>query len=81
MPVSSLPRTFGVALQFALDVAVDGLALAGEFEKRVQIVGHAADLLVVFDGFFEALAILHHLLAAFGLGPEVGSGNLFFGGG
>ena len=74
-----MPEHFGVAFQFALDVAGDGFAFAGEFEKRVEIVGQAGDLLVVFDGFFEALAILHDLLAVFGLGPEVGRGDLLFG--
>ena len=72
---------FGVALQFALDIAVDGFAFAGEFEKRIEIVGHAGDLLVVLDGFFETLAVLHDLLAFFGLGPEVGSRDLLFGAG
>ncbi len=36
-------------------------------------------LLVVVDRFFQALAILHDLLAFFGLRPEIGRGDLFFG--
>ena len=76
-----LAEDFGVALQFALDVAVDGFAFAGEFEKRIEIVGHAGDSLVALDGFFETLAVLHNLLAFFGLRPEVGGGDPGFGAG
>jgi hypothetical protein len=36
---------------------------------------------VVLDGFFETLAVLHDLLAFFGLRPEVGRGDLLFGAG
>ena len=56
----------------------DGLAFARQFEERVEIVGQRGDLLVVVDGFFETLAVLHHLLALFGLVPEVGLGDLLF---
>ena len=37
-----------------------------------------ADAVVVGDGLFQALALLHDLLAFFGLIPEVGRGDLFF---
>ena len=62
---------FGVALHVALDIARDVFALARQLEERVQVVGEAADALVVGDGLFQALAVLHHLLAFFGLRPEI----------
>ena len=72
-------QQFGVRLQVALDIGRDVLAFAGQFEQRVQVVGQGADLLVVGDRLLQPLAVLHDLLALFGLVPEVGLGDLFFG--
>ena len=58
--------------------AFDVFAFARQFEQRVQVGGDRAHALVVGDGFLQALALLHHLLAFFGLRPEVGRADLFF---
>jgi hypothetical protein len=50
-----------------------------KFEKGVEVIGHAADAIIVGDRFFQALAGLHHLLTLFGLIPKVGRRDLFFG--
>ena len=48
--------------------AVDILAFAREFEQRVQIVGQAADAVVcIAESPLQPLAVLHDLLAFFGL--------------
>ena len=72
-------QELAVGLQVALDIGADVLAFAGEFEERVQVVGHGADAVVVGDGLLQALAVLHDLLALFGLAPEIGRGDLLFG--
>ena len=66
-------------MHVALDVAAHALAFARQLEQRVEIVGEGAYALVVGDGLFQPLAVLHDLLAFFGLGPEVRPGDLFFG--
>ena len=68
-----------VALERTVNVVFDFFAFTGEFEKGVEIVGQGGDFLAVFDGLFEALAVLHHLLALLRLRPEVGRRN-FVGG-
>ena len=60
-------------------VITDRLALARQFEHGVQVVGEAADAIVVGDRLFQTLAVLHDLLAFFGLTPEVRRGDLLFG--
>ena len=69
-------QELAVAFHFAHDVGGNGFAFAGEIEKGVEIVGEAGDLRVGVNRLFEAFAILHDLLAAFGLGPEIGRGDL-----
>ena len=71
-------QKLGVGLHFAVDIGADVLAFAGQFKQRVEIVGERPDPVVVGDGFFQPLAAPHHLLAIFGLGPEVRGGGLFF---
>ncbi len=68
-----------IGFQIAGDVGSDILALAGELEKGIQIVGHGADALVARNRLFQALAFLHDLLALFGLIPEIGRGDLLLG--
>src|SRR5689334_13846756 len=73
-----LLHQFAHALQFALDLAIHRLAFAGEFEHSVQIVHNAAYTDIVLDALLQALALLHHFLAFFGLIPEVRRGDLGF---
>ena len=68
----------GKAPHLALDIGVDVFAFASEFEQCVQVGGQAGDLGFLGDLLFQALAILHDLLALFGVGPEIGSVDLFF---
>ena len=60
-------------MQVALDIGGDIFAFAREFEQGVEIVGQAGDLVVVGDGLFQALAVLHDLLAFFGLDQKSGA--------
>ncbi len=69
----------GEAAHFALQIGVDVLAFAGEFEQRVEVGGQAGDLGFLVDLLFQALAILHDLLALFGVRPEVRRVDLLFG--
>ena len=77
--VSSFSRYAGEAAHLALQIGVDVLAFAREFEQRVEVGSQAGDLGVLGDLLFQALAILHDLLAFFGVRPEVGRVDLFFG--
>ena len=52
-------------------------AFAREFEEGIEVLGTRADQGIVGDGLFQTLTVLHHLLAFFGLVPEVGIGCLF----
>ena len=70
---------FAVGFQIALDIGQNLFALARQLEQGIEIVGHGADVIVVGDGLFQALAHLHHFLAFFGLAPEIGGGDLVFG--
>ncbi len=72
-------QQFAVRLEVALDIGLHWLALARQLEHRVQIVCHAADAIVVIDGLFQALSILHDLLTFFGLIPEIRRRDLLFG--
>ena len=65
-----------VRLEIALDIGGDGLAFPRQFEESVEVVGHAADPIVVGDGLLQALAGLHHFLALFGLIPKIRRGDL-----
>jgi len=69
----------GIGLHVALDIGGHALAFFRQLEERVQIVGHGADADVAGDGFFQPLAVAHHLLALLRLRPEVRSGDLLFG--
>jgi hypothetical protein len=66
-------------LEIALDIGQDLFAFTRQLEHGIEVVGQGADALIVADGLFQALAILHHFLAFFGLAPEVGGGDLFLG--
>ena len=71
-------QKLGVGLRVALDIAADVFPFARQLEQRVQIVGERPYALVVGDGFFQPLTAAHHLLAVFGLRPEVRRGSLLF---
>ena len=66
-------------LHIAHNVSLYTLAFTSELKERIQIVRQRPDLDIVVDPFFQALAILHHLLAALRLVPEVGFSNQGFG--
>ena len=72
-------QALGKALDFALQIGRDVFAFARQFEQRVQIRGQARHLGFVGNGLLQALALLHDLLALFGLLiPEIGIGDLLF---
>ena len=69
----------GEGRHFALQVGRNVLAFLGQFEQRVEVAGEAGDFLVLGDLLFQALAVLHDLLAFFGRIPEIGSVDLVVG--
>ena len=76
----SLRARLGYAAPRWLLYVTGGLAFAGELKERIQIVGQAADAVVVGNRLLQPLAVLHDLLAFFGLRPEVRRRDLCFGG-
>jgi len=57
---------------------VDILALARQFEQRVEVLGEGAHALVACDRLLQPLPVLHDFLAFFRLAPEIRSGDLLF---
>ena len=79
MAVSTRSSELRVGLQIALDIAVDVLAFAGEFEQRIQIGGQRGDALRrcrwLSSRRLRSCMIFWLFL---GLAPEVRRGDLFF---
>ena len=72
-PVSSFFELAREALHLALEIGADVFAFARQFEQSVEVRGQAGDLAVLGDLLFQALAILHDLLAFFGLDQKSGA--------
>ena len=72
-------QTLGKALDLAVQVGRYVFALAPQLEQGIQIRSQARDFGFVGNRLFQALALLHDLLALFRLLiPEIGIGDLLF---
>jgi hypothetical protein len=72
-------QQLGVGLHVALDIGGHASPSRASSKSVSRSSVMARMRLVVGDELFQALAVLHHLLALPGLGPEVRSGDLLFG--
>lgn len=71
-------QAFGQRVNFALDIGHHRLALARQLKQRLNVGGGAVNGRYIGEWFLQALSLLHHLLAVFGLIPEIRTGDLGF---
>ena len=72
-------QALGKALDLAVQIGRYVFAFAPQLEQRVQIRSQARNFGFIGNGLLQALALLHDLLAFFGLLiPEIGIGDLLF---
>jgi hypothetical protein len=61
-----------------LELLIDAFAFAREFEIRFNVLGAAREVVLGGKRRLNALALAHHLLRLFLIGPEIGIGSLLF---
>jgi hypothetical protein len=71
----------GQRLHVALDIRGDVFALAAQLKHGIEVGYLRGNLRVLHHLLFQALALLHELLAFFGIRPEIRRVDLIFGGG